>query len=231
MPLGKWYDGCKIVLVEESNPSRLHDRQDLYPLYYWGFESWVIWIVSISDTNFPLEWSYSADWTVHNCTRTHKEKNKYFLAHCSINSNNSRTFIIHFDWRFWFVSVISFGKKKREMSDYITCYSNEFNPGWKQILMTGYDIVLNIQVVNYSVAQMVERSIIMQDVHGSTPCCSSFYFHISFYRLDLITKNLSRLEWELNLGLPRNRRQRIPLYHVVETKLGSKSCIRHLFFW
>ena len=50
------------------------------------------------------------------------------------------------------------------MSDCITCYSNESNPGWKPILRTEYDIVVNIYFINSNetskdLAQMVERSL------------------------------------------------------------------------
>ena len=42
-----------------------------------------------------------------------------------------------------------------------------------------------------------------------------FLFSTSSYRLDSITKNPSRLDWELNLGLSRNRREQVPLYYLI----------------
>jgi len=50
------------------------------------------------------------------------------------------------------------------MSNYTTCYSNEFNPGWKQIFMTESNIVIYIYFIhsnsiNKSLAQMVECSL------------------------------------------------------------------------
>ena len=50
------------------------------------------------------------------------------------------------------------------MSNYTTCYSNEFNPGWEQIFMTESNIVIYIYFIhsnsiNKSLAQMVECSL------------------------------------------------------------------------